>query len=70
GAGDAPEYRGHRAQNPASLRLLERRGFAARPLADTGEAHYTLSLGERPIPIPGAARHFLHAPNYVHPCAC
>jgi hypothetical protein len=40
------------------------------PLADTGEARYTLSLGERPIPIPGAARHFLHAPNYVHPCAC
>jgi len=40
------------------------------PLADTGEVRYTLSLGERPIPIPGAARQFLHAPNYVHPCAC
>jgi hypothetical protein len=40
------------------------------PLADTGEVRYTLSLGELPIPIPSAARQFLHAPNYVHPCAC
>jgi hypothetical protein len=32
------------------------------PLADTGEARCTLSLGERPIPIPGAARQFLRAP--------